>query len=116
MTSLFQSQAYDSSQCEPTLAEQTIFRQYWRDPSFHSATVKHRLVSLVPGQTVAEAQLQALLIVPGYQPLEEMRVAHFCPYEEDVGLRLAVEALSGLGAASDDKYTQVYLEVSCPLI
>ena len=32
-------------------------------------------------------------------------------YEEDIGVRLAVDSIAGLSKAWDDKYTQVYLEV-----
>ena len=32
-------------------------------------------------------------------------------YEEDVGVRVGVSGVAGLGKAFDDKYCQVYLEV-----
>jgi hypothetical protein len=35
-----QTQAYESSSCQPTPAEETIHRLYWRDKQFHSNTVK----------------------------------------------------------------------------
>ena len=43
--------------------------------------------------------------------LPDIRVAHFCPYKEDPGLRLAVARLAGLTKAFDDKYVQVLLQV-----
>ena len=43
--------------------------------------------------------------------LPDIRVAHFCPYKEDPGLRLAVVRLAGLTKAFDDKYVQVLLQV-----
>ena len=44
--------------------------------------------------------------------LPDVRVAHYCPYKEDPGLRLAVARLAGLTKAFDDKYVQVLLQVS----
>ena len=41
-----------------------------------------------------------------------MKIEHFCRFEEDVGVRVAVDSLAGLGKVFDDKYTQVYLEVT----
>ena len=43
--------------------------------------------------------------------LPDMRVAHYCPYKEDLGLRLAVARLAGLTKAFDEKYVQVLLQV-----
>ena len=43
--------------------------------------------------------------------LPDVRVAHFCPYKEEPGLRLAVARLAGLTKAFDDKYVQVLLQV-----
>ena len=43
--------------------------------------------------------------------LPDVRVAHFCPYKEEPGLRLAVARLAGLTKAFDEKYVQVLLQV-----
>ena len=43
--------------------------------------------------------------------LPDVKVAHFCPYKEEPGLRLAVARLAGLTKAFDEKYVQVLLQV-----
>ena len=71
------------------------------------APCRDRLTSLdsPPGD------LKSLLTSQEKQDLPLLRLSHFCGYEEDVGLRVAVEGLAGLGKASDGRYTQVYWEV-----
>ena len=46
-----------------------------------------------------------------FRYIEELRLTFLSRYEEDTGVRVAVDSIAGLSKAWDDKYTQVYLEV-----
>jgi hypothetical protein len=66
------------------------------------------------GASSAEPELQRVLelrLAGAGGPEPPLRIAHFCRFEEEVGVRLTVDSIAGLGKAFDEKYVQVYIEV-----
>ena len=60
---------------------------------------------------VLENELKARLKHTQDGQEKNMKIDHFCRFEDDVGVKIAVDSIAGLGKVYDDKYTQVFIEV-----
>ena len=105
----YESGAYKNLDCEPTDTELRFYKTYFQEKGF----LKNSLKKAMATQDMAPKEELSKFLKEKFEHKTEKKVdiVQFNNYNPEIGLKLTIEKIYGLGSKWDTKYFQVLSEV-----